>query len=654
MISRLCTLACMTFFAAGAAAAESTSRPAVVSPSDGATLDSALTVVLRWAYPAYAEGYAPSSKTLLLISTREDLSDPLVQVELPENRTTFRLAVAPQTTYYWQTTPCDGKGPQPGQAVRSRFTSGQPRIDTTTDDRIRYRNPREGAHWMGMKPVEFAESEPLSPWFEAKSYLGPPMPRFEDLKNRFPVPILDGHPEVIQAYQYCWKTLLGVWYFSPEAPDHQAVANICGIKSWGPWGSTMVFDTTFILHFARYGHQAYPFVTAFDNCYARQHENGFICRETDKNNREVYVGFPVNPPLFAWAEWEWYRVTGDRERLKRVFLPIVKQYEWFMTYQRRNDGLYWTNGLQEADDSPRNTLMHRAVSAISYQALSARHLAMIATAIGRSDMVGFFETEHRQLGGLINSRFWDEAHGLYNDLAADGRFITELSPGSFCKHVHMFWPMLAGIVPPDRVGRLVTELQNPASFNRRSGVPSLSADSAGYTGGPSGNGQYWRGAVWPSGQCMVQEGLRSSGQTEFARQLSEKYFNAQIEVFAKEKTIKENLAPDQPVGCGVPEFVGWGGLGPIANLIEAILGLDIDVPAGTVTWNLLRTERHGLTGIRFDTFDVDLIAEPRATPQAPCTIHVTSGGPFTLRCIVNGHATELRVAAGEQHYVLNP
>jgi hypothetical protein len=622
----------------------------ILAPTNGTVLDTSLTAVLRWAYPALDAGYAPAAKMLLQVSSREDLTAPLVSLELPENVTTYRLAVAPQTTYYWQVTPFDDKGLRKDLAARVRFTSGAPRIDTTEDDRVRYRNPREGSHWLGLRPVEFADTEPLSPWYERKSYVGPPLPRFEDIRDRFPVPVWDGHPEALEAYWYCWKTLLGVWYFAPEAPNHQAVANICGIKSWGPWGSTMVFDTAFILHFARYGNSAWPFVTALDNCYARQHENGFICRETDKNNREVYVIFPVNPPLFAWAEWEWYRVTGDRERLRRVLLPIVKHYEWFMTCQRRADGLYWTNGAQEADDSPRNGLMHRAVSATSYQALSARHLALIARVLGRDDMAAFFNAEHRQLGELVNRHFWDEAHGIYNDLAADGRFITELAPGSYCKHVHMFWPMLAGIVPPDRVARLVAELQNPASFNRRNGVPSLSADSAGYTGGPSGNGQYWRGAVWPSGQCMVQEGLRACGQEVLARRLSEKYFTAQLEVFGKEKTIKENLAPDQALGCGVAEFVGWGGLGPVANLIEAVLGFDLDVPGRTITWTLTRTEKHGLKGIRFGDFGVGLVAEQRASSDAPCDIHIESGGTFTLKCGLNGRSTEIQVPKGSSRH----
>ena len=54
------------------------------------------------------------------------------------------------------------------------------------------------------------------------------------------------------------------------------------------------------------------------------------------------------------------------------------------------------------------------------------------------------------------------------------------------------------------------------------------------------------------------------------------------------------MAPDRPIGCGVPEFVGWGGLGPVANLIEAVIGLDIDAPANTIMWRITKTERHGM------------------------------------------------------------
>ena len=274
----------------------------------------------------------------------------------------------------------------------------------------------------------------------------------------------------------------------------------------------MVFDSCFILHFSRYGAQAYPFITCLDNCYARQHENGFICRESDRENREVYATFPVNPPLFAWAEWEWYQMTGDKERLRRVLLPLVKHYEWWMLYQRRENGLYWVDGVNEADDSPRNELMHYSASASSYQALAALYLARIAKEVGRDDLGKFFDGQHEELKTLVNEKLWDEEHHLYNDVTKDGKFITELEPGVFCKHVHMFWPLMAELAPPERVGGMVAELKNPASFNRSSGIASLSADSKGYN---AANGQYWRGAVWPSAQCMVQEGLKAAGHGRF-------------------------------------------------------------------------------------------------------------------------------------------
>jgi glycogen debranching enzyme len=406
----------------------------------------------------------------------------------------------------------------------------------------------------------------------------------------------------------------------------------------------MIFDTCFMVHFARYGHQAYPFITGLDNVYARQHENGYICRESDRDNREVSSGFPVNPPLLSWAEWENYQITGDKDRLRAVFLPLVKHYEWWMTYQRRENGLYWTHGLQEADDSPRNALMHAAVSATSYQGLAAQCLAKIAGEIGRQHMQEFFLAQNEELKQLVNRWFWDAAHGIYNDLDKDGQPITELQPGVFCKHVHMFWPLLAGFATPERAAGMVQELKNPASFNRLTGVPSLSADSAGYN---NDNGQYWRGAVWPPTQCMVQEGLKQTRHWDDLRELAEKYHRACVADYQHQHTLRENMAPDKILGCGAPDFVGWAGIGPVANLIEYVLGFEIDAPHRIITWTIRQNERHGLTNLQLDDFTVDLIAEA-AQDHPPRRITVASGGSFTLRLRAGNHVVEQQITAGTQ------
>lgn len=262
-----------------------------------------LTATLHWNYPNHLIGdtFAPFRSTRLDISTHDDMSDSVISSEMQEDDDIFRLAVAPQTTYFWSLTPIGKDGQDRADLSTGTFHSGSPAIQDTEDDRIRYQNPRIGAHWVVSREkaiVPFAVAEPLSPWYSEKAYLGTPPPPFEEIKKLLPIPLLGADAELIEVYWYCWKTFFDMWLFPPTAPDHQAVTNLLGVRTWGDWGSTMVWDTAFMLHFARYAHRAYPVITAFDNCYARQHENGFICRESDSQNREVYSGFPLNPALF--------------------------------------------------------------------------------------------------------------------------------------------------------------------------------------------------------------------------------------------------------------------------------------------------------------------------------------------------------------------
>jgi glycogen debranching enzyme len=288
--------------------------------------------------------------------------------------------------------------------------------------------------------------------------------------------------------------------------------------------------------------------------------------------------------------------------------------------------------------------MYYACSATSEQALAALYLGKIAREIKRTDMAEFFEAQHAELGKIVNDHFWDAKHHIYNDLTEDMHFITELKPGIFCKHCHMFWPMLAEVAPPDRVAGMVAELSNPKSFFRANGVPSLSADSAGYRGGPDGDGTYWRGSVWPPIQCMVDEGLRAVGEQELARQFAVKYTNAVVDAYTKQKDITEFLAPDRPQGHGVGEFVGWGGIGPVADLIEYQLGFEVDAPSRRVTWRIGLLEKHGIKNLSFRNVSADFVCEGRTSVGDPCLITVTSNGAFTLEVETSHGKVEKRVS----------
>ena len=93
----------------------------------------------------------------------------------------------------------------------------------------------------------------------------------------------------------------------------------------------------------------------------------------------------------------------------------------------------------------------------------------------------------------------------------------------------------------------------------------------------------------------------------------EKYFAAQLKCSARRRRLRRTWPRTRrwAVGCGIRRL---GRAGPVANLIEAVLGFDLDVPGHTITWTLNRTERHGLKGVRFGEFSVDLLAEQRAGP----------------------------------------
>ena len=65
----------------------------------------------------------------------------------------------------------------------------------------------------------------------------------------------------------------------------------------------------------------------------------------------------------------------------------------------------------------------------------------------------------------------------------------------------------------------------------------------------------------------------------FATEATDRYLTAMADVFRTTGTVWENYAPELPYRHGQPakaDFVGWTGDGPIALLIENVLGFRSD------------------------------------------------------------------------------
>ena len=74
----------------------------------------------------------------------------------------------------------------------------------------------------------------------------------------------------------------------------------------------------------------------------------------------------------------------------------------------------------------------------------------------------------------------------------------------------------------------------------------------------------------------------------------------------------ENYAPEyvKPGKKAKKDFVGWSALGPIALLIESVIGIDVDAPTNTITWNIHRTDVHGVDNLRFQKENISLLYDP--------------------------------------------
>lgn len=434
-----------------------------------------------------------------------------------------------------------------------------------------------------------------------------------DLYKHLPRPVIPTHPEWERLYWRAWEIgIQSVRHGTPSnrfAPTFADAAFSDNIFQW---------DTCFIAAFARYSGELLPVLPALDNFYHRQESDGFIAREyRGINGASLWAkpsGDSCNPPLFAWAEWLFYQVHGNRSRLRTVW-PVLERYnQWLETHRQLPNGLYWITAMGcGMDNTPRFAAAWADYS--MQQALNLLCMARIAAALDDSPNAQRYQNKHLALSTSINQLMWDETVGIYWDLDAHNIPTESLT-------IAPFWALLAEIAPPERSARLVTHLQDTTSFWRSHPFPTIAASHALYK--PFGD--YWRGAVWAPTNYMVITGLRKAGFDEFATEATRRHLDAMCTVLNETGTIWENYRADE-MAPGVParpDFVGWSGLGPIALLIEQILGIELNAADRTIHWRIQDQTAHGIENLPFNGTRVKLWTDGKGV------IEVQTGEPFEL------------------------
>ncbi|MES2202427.1 MAG: trehalase family glycosidase [candidate division FCPU426 bacterium] len=440
-------------------------------------------------------------------------------------------------------------------------------------------------------------------------------PSFKAAKALLPQPHWDGHASAIDCYWKSWELAFG--NIRRPTRENGFVSNYIDTAFND---HLFMWDSAFILLFARYGSRAFDFQKTLDNFYAKQLPDGFICRQIrESDGGDIFHRFDpsaTGPNVMPWTEWEYFKTFGDKARLKKIFPALAAFHQWMKAYRSWPGGGYWATGWAcGMDNQPRIPKRYnqewyhgKAVWADTtlQQLFSARLLAQMAAVLGREE-AREFKREEAELAAFVRAKLWDPKTAFYYDRLEDGKL-------SGVKSIGAFWAMLAGVLPASAKKRFVAHLENPREFKRPHRVPSLSFEQPEY----KTHGGYWLGGVWPNTNYMVLRGLSGLNEDALAHEIAMNHHGHVTQMFEKTGTVFENYAPEYN-GKGKPakaDFVGWSGLGPIAVLFEYVFGLRADVPSGRLVWDLRLLEGHGVKGYPFAAKGLlDLSVAPRASAK---------------------------------------
>lgn len=315
-----------------------------------------------------------------------------------------------------------------------------------------------------------------------------------------------------------------------------------------------------------------------------------------------------NPPIFALVGLKLYRKTGDKAFLARIYPKLKDIYGWFKKNRDRNEDLLmeWgtdpkpaqlekgkklitISGLAGAyhesgmDDSPmwedaelddkHNTMDMGCVDLSALHTLSALCLSHMAKEMGEEEDAQRFISEYSMYKEMIDKYLWDQNRRIYVNRRFDGKFSATLSPTSF-------YPLIAKIPALERAHRLIREhLMNPDEFWGEMVIPSVPRNHTAY----DGDGDYWRGRIWPPLNYLVHHGLM-----EYDRMASSEFAFKSSALLAREwremRHAHENYSGDTGWGESKPSvysrscrLYSWAGLLGLCMIEEMI---DVNLSGG--------------------------------------------------------------------------
>lgn len=424
-------------------------------------------------------------------------------------------------------------------------------------------------------------------------------------RSRLPEPVLDADPELVDLYWVAWELA------AEHVVERAGVAQSPYLDEGFDPETIWIWDTCLMAHFCKYAPADFPGIESLDNFYRPMYDGA---------PSSLKIQHPDNPPLFAWAELEYVRHTGDLERVERLLRAgyLQQHFTFFETVrpdstfgystiptavERTPHGYRWNGVCSGMDNTPRAPIQRPGgtygdllwFDAAAQQALAARCIATLARLVGDDALATEYDAHHEQLVALVDT-FWSGDDGTYYD-----RVDRPPYPLTRVRTPASYWPLLAGACDQRQADALAAQLRDPAALGGPVPWPSVARDDPAFR--PTGH--YWRGGVWVPTAYMSARALADHGHADLARSAALQLVRHQARTYAgyQPASIWEAYSPTEPVPATAkddveivrPDFCGWSALGPIAMLVEHVLGFRVDAPEHTVHW---RPDRRGRSGIR--------------------------------------------------------
>jgi putative isomerase len=361
----------------------------------------------------------------------------------------------------------------------------------------------------------------------------------------------------------CVETLMTNWRSPAGALKHNGVfpsaayQGFYGFWSWDSWKHSVAL-VRFNPQLAKDGMRS-----MFDF----QDEMGMIADcvyydDKENNWRDTKA------PLAAWAVWEIYKATGDKDFVAEMYPKLVKYHNWWYQYRDHDknglceygstDGTLiaakWESGMDNAvryDDAVmlKNnehgwSMDQESVDLNAYLYAEKLYLAKMTTLLNETSKGEDFGKDAQKLKEEIADKFWDEKTGFFYDRAVKtGKLlIVQQGPEGWI-------PLYTGLASQEQAEGVRKVIADSSRFATKVPFPTLAANHHKFN--PLKG--YWRGPVWLDQAYFGIKALEQYGYNKEADQLSQMLLN-NAEGLKGTAPIRENYHPLTGKGLNANHF----------------------------------------------------------------------------------------------------